>query len=103
MPIDIFEQYKLAIERHHFHSELRIKMVAGWLGIFAALAVALAWFLKEAADLAWLSPLAGVFAAVGMYLTDVRHRIGLYDAMNAADAIEKKIVEAGLPFVPENQ
>jgi len=92
--IDLVEHYKLAIAQHNEATQLRVKIIQGWLLSYAALGAAFAWAQSVSPPISWTIPFAGIGVTLWMWSADIRNRDGFNDWRRIGASIER---EAQLP------
>src|SRR5712691_7433697 len=84
MAIKIEDLYKHMFEEHRFASEYRLKILASWGVVYAALAGAFAWFYQVTPSLSWIVTLLAAAFTVIFWVGDRRHRPALWRSKEIA-------------------
>jgi hypothetical protein len=96
MTIDTMVLYEQALASLRHASDIRTKIIGGWLAIYSAFAAAFVWSAVNAKQYLWMLALAAALMTIMMWFADWRNRPAIGMAKEIGKHIEKD-PKSGIP------
>lgn len=85
------QRYDQIFEEHRFASSFRLKILAAWGTVYAALAAVFVWTFVAATTIDWIVPGLGVGMTILFWIGDRRNRPAIRRSKDVGEAIEREL------------